>query len=110
MLMQCDQVSSTQMRIALLVLLGGVLIAGCQPESPPHSSTPENEAVAPSSSAASRNDAAPEVKPGMSMADVKKIKGTPKDTRHDHGPNNSELDFWVYEDMTVKFQDGKVVE
>lgn len=110
MLMQGKQVPSSKLRITHLVLLGGVLVAGCQLESPTQSSTPEKESVAPSSPAASRNDAEPEVKPGMSMADVKKIKGTPKETRHDHGPNDSELDFWVYDDQTVKFQDGKVVE
>lgn len=99
-----------EMKIAPLLLLAGVLIAGCQSETTTQTAAPNNEASADSNTAKPSGDTAAEIKTGMSMADVKKIKGAPKDTKHDHGPNDSELDFWVYDDHTVKFQDGKVVE
>ncbi|MCA0360118.1 MAG: hypothetical protein LCH41_03595 [Armatimonadetes bacterium] len=122
------------MKIAPLLLLAGVLIAGCQSETATQTDTPNSGASASgnpakpsgetatqtdtSNSGASASDNTPKpsgdtasgVKPGMSMADVKKIKGAPKDTKHDHGPNGSEIDLWIYADQTVKFQDGKVVD
>lgn len=112
------------MKFASLLLVAAGLLAGCQSASePPAPSTEEKpEAAAsamesPSSSSPSQPAAsepaetsADQVTPGMSMADVKKIKGAPKDTKHDHGPDNSELDFWIYDDVTVQFKDGKVVK
>lgn len=48
------------------------------------------------------------IEPGMNMADVKKIKGAPDDTAHEHGEGGSEVDIWKYKDGDVKFVDGKV--
>lgn len=98
------------MKLAPFILVTGLLISGCQSEPATQDAAPKSEATSTGSSVESASDAASEIKVGMSMVDVKKIKGAPKDTKHDHGPNDSELDFWVYEDQTVKFQDGKVVE
>jgi hypothetical protein len=104
------------MKFLPLMLLLGLLAVGCQSSAPTTEATTQQSSTAKESTqpAQANGESAAEtseaVKPGMSMAEVKKIKGAPKDTRHDHGPNNSELDFWVYDDQTVKFQDGKVVE
>jgi outer membrane protein assembly factor BamE (lipoprotein component of BamABCDE complex) len=96
------------MKAAWLLVVVGVLIVGCQSENAGTGAEPSSSTS--TSASAGTPGQASQVKPGMSMADVKKIMGAPKSTRHDHGPNNSELDFWVYDDITVKFQDGKVAE
>jgi hypothetical protein len=104
------------MKNVMLALLTTICVAGCQspesaPESPakaevsttPKETAPEN---APTEPVASETKAV--VAAGMDMAEVKKLKGAPKDTKHEHGPNGSEVDLWIYDDETVRFQDGKV--
>lgn len=102
------------MKLAPIFLLIGILVAGCQSGTPEASQKAESAASGSSATSdpgLSAKDSGKEgIKPGMNMADVKKIKGAPKDTKHDHGPNDSEIDLWIYEDQTVKFQNGKVVE
>ncbi len=114
------------MKALLFALVAAAMVAGCQSEAPATENAPEPAPVTTETSATTEAPAAATEAPttdaeatpasgeavtvGMTMADVKKAKGTPKDTRHEHGPSGSEIDFWVYEDQTVKFQDGKVVE
>jgi hypothetical protein len=104
----------TFMKFAPLALvIFGFLIAGCQPEAPTEPAKAESAAPTTAASAdpaEPKKEAEATVKPGMSMADVKKILGAPNETKHEHGPAGSELDFWVYATRTVKFQDGKDVE
>jgi PBP1b-binding outer membrane lipoprotein LpoB len=92
-----------------VLLLAGFVLVGCQSEAPttepaPKTSTSETTKTEPTVETAAK------VEPGMSMADVKKILGAPKETKHEHGSGGAELDFWVYADQTVKFDGGKVVE
>ena len=103
------------MKITPLVWVAGIVLLGCQsapapaePETktaPP--ATPSTEAVTPATSGATKS-----VKAGMTMQEVHSVKGDPKSTQHQHGagPGGSEIDLWVYEDQTIRFQDGKVVE
>jgi hypothetical protein len=95
--------------LALFLVLGAV---GCQSsDSVPETST-KQEATRPASASADHpeGDSPAKVTAGMGMADVKKLKGAPKDTKHEHGPNGSEIDLWIFDDETVRFQDGKVVQ
>lgn len=98
------------MKFAPLLLLSGILIAGCNSKPAAEAPAPSSNPTTTESAPASGTETVAEITTGMTMADVKKIKGAPTDTKHDHGPNGSELDFWVYDDITIKFQDGKVVE
>jgi PBP1b-binding outer membrane lipoprotein LpoB len=96
-------------KIIPLLLIVAISVAGCQSEAPaPEPEAKKETSVSTSEPESKKKEAAVEV--GMSMADVKKIKGAPKETKHAHGPNDAELDLWVYTDQTVKFQDGKVVD
>jgi hypothetical protein len=95
--------------LALFFVLGSV---GCQSSDSVPESTTKQEATTSTSASSEqpKGDSPAKVTAGMGMADVKKLKGAPKDTKHEHGPNGSEIDIWIFDDETVRFQDGKVVQ
>ncbi|NUL82063.1 MAG: hypothetical protein HUU60_04975 [Armatimonadetes bacterium] len=106
--------------ITLLVVL---LLSGCQKDSTETTATTDDSArtttTAPASTEAtgSTDSSTPatateatEVKAGMDMAEVKKLRGAPKEAKHEHGPGGAEIDIWVYEDREVRFEGGKVVD
>ena len=101
------------MKVCFYSVLCLFAIAGCQSEPP---APVEGKDSTSKSSAASGSQgeatavAIAKIRPGMDMSEVKKLKGTPKDTKHEHGAQGAEIDLWIYDDETVKFQDGKVVE
>jgi hypothetical protein len=85
------------------------VLFGCQSsEVESEASAPTNaseQAAAPSGEkeAASSDDA---ITAGMEMADVKKIKGAPNSTAHEHGAGGAEIDIWKYDDGEVRFVNG----
>lgn len=102
------------MTLGLAFLVLGALNVGCQGQEGVQSS---NEPSANSSQKLTEPAASPEasadssqVKPGMDMTEVKKLKGVPKETKHEHGAGDAEIDIWIYEDQTVTFTNGKVSE
>ncbi len=98
----------------LLLVLVSVFLVGCQGEDTgvagDEASTSVTEGGATSASAPGQKDGENAVSAGMEMADVKKIKGTPDETRHEHGTDGEEVDIWVYGTEEVRFVDGKVGE
>jgi PBP1b-binding outer membrane lipoprotein LpoB len=104
-----------RMKLTSLLLLAVLALSGCQSAStttetetkpePPATASPEPVTPAPAETAKT-------VKPGMTMQEVHAMKGAPKESKHQHGagPGGSEIDLWVYEDQTIRFQVGKVVE
>lgn len=91
-------------------MLLSIFLVACQSsvdESTNQTSTTETPSSA-SSEVAPADSAAEKIEPGMNMADVKKIKGAPDDTAHEHGEGGSEVDIWKYKDGDVKFVNGKV--
>lgn len=98
--------------LALLMLAVGLI--GCQGQEPEQASAeqPSVAAEKPSTPTASSEPSASSsvIKPGMDMAEVKKLKGVPKETKHEHGAGGAELDIWIYEDQTVTFSNGKIAE
>lgn len=102
------------MILSLVLLLMGTLTIGCQVKGgesgdKPQSNVSPEKSTAPSPSEEAGAEAGT-IKPGMDMAEVKKLKGVPKETKHEHGSGGSEIDIWVYEGQTVTFTDGKVSE
>lgn len=92
------------MKGTILVLLCTLsVLIGCQSED--NLSNPDQNSTSVEGSASTTSD---EVTEGMEMADVKKIKGAPDDTRHEHGDEGAEIDIWVYGSEEVRFVDGKV--
>jgi len=92
------------MKYLPLVLLAALWLGGCQ--SPP--------AEAETAAAANPTASAAEVRAGMSMEQVHKLLGDPKEVRHEHAPGQShgsgdEIDVWIYADKEVRFVNGKVV-
>jgi hypothetical protein len=87
-------------------------LVGCQNSDSVPETTSTQEAATPTSAPSEqpKGDPSAKVAVGMGMADVKKLKGAPRDTKHEHGPNGSEIDIWIFDDETVRFQDGKVVK
>lgn len=97
---------------ALPLLFAVLVLAGCQGAAEESSTTPPStttsEPAKPTDAATPTADA--KITPGMSMADVKKIKGAPNETKHEHGAAGEEVDLWIYSDQTVRFSNGKVAE
>lgn len=98
--------------LALLVLAVGLV--GCQGQETEQATNgqPSVAAEKPSTPVASSESSSSSsaLKPGMDMAEVKKLKGVPKETKHEHGAGGAELDIWIYEDQTVTFTNGKIAE
>lgn len=97
---------------ALPLLFAVLVLAGCQGAAEESSTTPSSTATSepakPTDVATPTADA--KITVGMSMADVKKIKGAPNETKHAHGAAGEEIDHWIYSDQTVRFSNGKVAE
>jgi len=98
------------MKLTFLALVVIVLISGCQSEPASQDAEPKSGTTTANKTSEPTGQADSEIKQGMEMAAVKKLKGAPKDTKHEHGANGAEIDFWIYDDLTVKFENGKVIE
>lgn len=97
------------------LMLAVLVLGGCQGAAEDSSSTSTNPPSTTTSEPAKPTDAAmptadAKITVGMSMADVKKIKGAPNETKHEHGAAGEEVDLWIYPDQTVRFSNGKVAE
>lgn len=100
--------------LSTAIAMLGVFVIGCQGQ---EAAPKETEQASVSSNKPTETPTAPEAvaktsvaKPGMDMAEVKKLKGVPKETKHEHGPAGAELDIWVYDDETITFTNGKIAE
>lgn len=91
----------------LLPLLAMVCLCGCQAAEEEPSTGGSESAT---SKASESTDTSTAIEAGMEMADVKKIKGAPDHTRHEHGDEGAEIDIWVYGSEEIRFVDGKVEE
>lgn len=91
--------------LVYLALFSALVVFGC-------GSPAENTGDAPASTTSS-GDAEPsqgELKVGMDVAEVKRIKGAPDESRHEHGPAGEEIDVWIWKDVSATISDGKVIE